>query len=99
MTTNIAIKKVTLNPETVVLEWSDAKTQTLGNRELRLNCSCAECVEEWTQRRLLNPASVPRDIRAEDYITVGRYAIQFLWTDGHYTGIYTFDLLRAMSKD
>ena len=50
---------------------------------LRVNCSCAECVEEWTNRRLLDPASVQADLRAEDYLPVGRYAVQFLWSDAH----------------
>ena len=46
-------------------------------------------------RRLLDPASVPADLRAEDYLPVGRYALQFLWSDAHYTGIYTYRALRA----
>ena len=39
-------------------------------------------------RQLLNVAMVPEDIIAVDYLEVGRYALQFLWTDGHSTGIY-----------
>jgi DUF971 family protein len=27
---------------------------------------------------------------------VGRYAIQFHWSDGHSTGIYTFEHLREL---
>tara|TARA_B110000438_G_scaffold277633_1_gene300442 strand:- start:720 stop:863 length:144 start_codon:yes stop_codon:yes gene_type:complete len=27
---------------------------------------------------------------------VGRYAIQFVWSDGHSTGIYTFEYLREI---
>ena len=33
----------------------------------------------------------PRDVR-----TVGRYALQFTWSDGHNTGLYTFDSPCAM---
>lgn len=25
---------------------------------------------------------------------MGSYALQFIWDDGHYTGIYTWDYLR-----
>jgi DUF971 family protein len=27
---------------------------------------------------------------------IGNYAIQFLWSDTHYTGIYTHDFLRSV---
>ena len=27
---------------------------------------------------------------------VGNYAVQFLWSDGHYTGIYPFDMIRRV---
>jgi DUF971 family protein len=29
---------------------------------------------------------------------VGRYAVQVLWTDGHSTGIYSFDFLRSLCQ-
>jgi DUF971 family protein len=30
---------------------------------------------------------------------VGNYALQFMWADGHRTGIYTFELLRQQQPD
>jgi len=30
---------------------------------------------------------------------VGRYALCFVWSDGHREGIYTFDFLRELAKD
>ena len=27
---------------------------------------------------------------------VGRYALKFVWSDGHDTGLYSFDLLRGL---
>ena len=53
-------------------------------------------MEEWSNRKLLDPASVPADLHAEDYLMVGRYAVQFLWSDAHFTGIYPFDTLRKL---
>jgi DUF971 family protein len=26
---------------------------------------------------------------------MGHYAVQFLWSDGHYTGIYPYEFLRG----
>ncbi len=87
---------VHLSEDAIVIEWNDGQSCQYSAMEMRLNCRCAECVEEWSQRRILDPASVPSDIRAEDYILVGNYAIQFLWSDAHYTGIYPFDVIRKL---
>jgi len=62
-------------------------------RDLRLACPCAGCVEEMSGRRLLNPASIPPDIRPVSIALVGAYGIRVHWSDGHSTGIYTFDRL------
>jgi ATP-binding protein involved in chromosome partitioning len=62
-------------------------------RDLRLACPCAGCVEEMSGRRLLDPASVPRDIRPLSIALVGAYGLRVQWSDGHSTGIYTFDRL------
>ena len=50
-------------------------------------------------RTLLNVATVPDDVIVVDYIEVGRYALQFLWTDGHSTGIYPFRMLRRLAEE
>lgn len=98
MTRESTISAVALNDGAVTITWSDGDISTLGAKYLRVNCACAECVEEWTNRKLLDPATVSSDIQAEDYLMVGKYAVQFLWSDGHYTGIYPFDMLRALSE-
>ena len=51
-----------------------------------------------SQRRVLDPASVPAGIRAEDHLMIGNYAVQFLWSDAHYTGIYPFKVLRQLCQ-
>lgn len=97
MTTNqLRVDKISLDVNEVSIDWSDGHRSVYGNKELRINCACAECVEEWTRRKLLDPAVVPADIRAEDHLIVGKYAVQFLWSDAHYTGIYPFEMLRDL---
>ncbi len=89
---------VEIDGQRVLVQWADGHLSDFTATYLRVNCGCAECVEEWTNRRLLDPASVPADLRAEDWLTVGRYAVQFLWSDAHYTGIYPFDTLRKLCR-
>ena len=43
-------------------------------------------------------ASIPADIRVDAVKPVGRYGLQINWSDGHSTGIYTFDRLRPMCE-
>lgn len=98
MTTELGVKSVELSDEGVRIVWNDGHESFYTGKYLRVNCACAECVEEWTQRRILDPATVDANIRAEDYLPIGRYALQFLWSDTHYTGIYPFEILRKMCE-
>ena len=96
MADTLSISNVELDSGDVSVEWADGHRSTYEARYLRLNCACAECVEEWSNRKVLDPATVAAGIQAEDYMMVGNYGIQFLWSDAHSTGIYTFDLLRRL---
>jgi DUF971 family protein len=62
---------------------------------LRLACRCAHCEDEWTGERRLEAGAIPADIRLLQFAPVGRYGYQLSWSDGHGTGIYTFERLRA----
>ena len=98
MAASLGVSGVEIDGQNVTVNWTDGHVSEFTATYLRVNCSCAECVEEWTNRRLLDPASVPTNLAAEDYLTVGRYALQFLWSDAHYTGIYTFEALRLLCQ-
>ncbi len=91
---------VELTGEGVQVAWSDGRTCAYPYRYLRLQCACAACVEEMTGRQILKVSAVPDDVIVVEWIRVGRYALQFLWSDGHQTGIYPFEmLLRLAEKD
>ncbi len=76
--------------------WDDGREDYLDAFTVRVACPCAQCVDENTGQRMIDPRQVNRDIRARGWDPVGRYAVQFRWTDGHQTGIYPFTLLRAL---
>lgn len=77
------------------MTWDADHVATYPARALRLACQCAACKEEMTGRPLLDPATVPDDVRADSIALVGGYAIRITWSDGHDTGIYTYEWLRA----
>lgn len=78
------------------IEWKDGHRSLYPVRELRIGCRCANCVEEFTGRPLLREEDVPQDVRPARIAPVGRYGIQISWTDGHDTGIYTYEYLRSL---
>ena len=77
----------------IVVTWAANHVSTYPARMLRLACQCATCKDEFTGRALLDPGAVPEDIRAEAVSLVGNYAIKIRWSDGHDTGIYTYEYL------
>lgn len=80
---------------TITLKWPDGHESRWPARELRLGCRCAMCIEETSGRPLLEPSSVPENVRAKAINLVGQYAMSIDWSDGHTTGIYNFRDLRA----
>lgn len=79
--------------------WEDGRECHYAPRDLRLHCPCAGCVDEMTGERILTPGMVPEGVHPEAIHYVGRYALQFVWSDGHATGIYPFDYLRRLCTE
>jgi DUF971 family protein len=78
------------------IRWQDGHISIYPPRYLRLNCPCAGCVDEMTGRRTLVPEMIPEGVFPKAIHYVGRYALQFVWSDGHDTGFYTFESLRLL---
>ena len=86
---------ITRRDDGLLIEWAEgAPGRLYPARDLRLACPCAACVEEMSGRPLLDPATVPQDIRPISLALVGAYGLRVVWSDGHGTGIYTFERLQ-----
>ncbi len=85
-------------PNRVLITWRDKVKTEHEARELRVECPCATCVDEITGRKILDPVTVPDDVGIVDADIIGRYAFRFRFSDGHGTGLYTFDRLRATGR-
>ncbi|HJY70993.1 MAG TPA: DUF971 domain-containing protein, partial [Streptosporangiaceae bacterium] len=83
---------------TLSVLWEDGQRNDFDVRDLRLACRCAVCVEEMSGRPLLDPKSVRPDVTPRTITSVGNYAITISWNDGHSTGIYSFEHLRAFGE-
>ncbi len=88
------VKRV--SPVLTEVTWNDGHFGSYPSWYLRENCPCASCVDEITGRRRLAPGSIPSTLERVNVEAVGNYALRFDWSDGHNTGIYTFDHLRSI---
>ena len=88
------IKRV--SPTLTDILWNDGHSGSYPSWYLRENCPCASCVEEFTGRRQILEGSIPSSLERAGVEPVGNYALSFRWSDGHHTGIYTFDYLRKI---
>lgn len=69
--------------------WKDGHESHYPWPLLRKACPCAACRE--------GPAPAPEEsIRPREIRPVGRYAMTLRWSDGHTTGIFSFDYLRSL---
>ena len=86
-----------IDERTLGITWTDDQESKFDVVELRRKCPCASCVDEQTGKRILKPEMVKETVRPEQIRSVGRYALNIIFTDGHSTGIYTYKMLRKMS--
>ena len=80
----------------VQILWKDGHESVYTGYALRVGCPCALCVEEISGNKRLREESISKDVRPLSIDPVGSYAIRFTWSDGHSTGIYTFEHLREL---
>ena len=87
---------ITRRDEGLYIEWNQEGHGWLyAARPLGLACRCASCLEDMSGRPLLDPSTVPADIAPRSIALVGAYGLRIRWSDGHDTGIYGFERLRA----
>ncbi len=85
--------------------WNDGSARKYSLAELRKACPCATCRDLRDQLSstggltLLANESLDPSVEVIDMSTVGRYALQFTWKDGHNTGIYTYEYLYDAGRD
>jgi DUF971 family protein len=85
----------------LAIKWDDGVESFIALEKLRRSCPCAGCKGEVDVMGNLyknpdRPLSPPafQLVRLE---TVGGYAIQPVWGDGHKTGLFAFDYLRRVA--
>jgi DUF971 family protein len=88
------------------ITWSDTQVREYSFRELRDRCPCATCREKRNAPPApVSPLQLPiisaaeaQPLRITAMKPVGNYAYSIDFSDGHNTGIYTLESLRAMGE-
>lgn len=80
----------------VSIRWSDDSETRYSAPQLRRSCPCATCVNEWTGEKILDDGKIGDDLTFSTISIVGRYALNFIFSDGHDTGIFSFKYLREL---
>jgi len=82
----------------VTIEWRDGHRSQYSLQHLRDHCPCASCAGTHGAAPA-SPSPFPifkPAPRLEAVEQAGNYALRFIWSDGHDTGIYTWDHLRSI---
>lgn len=88
--------------EELAIKWEDGSESFVALEKLRRHCPCAGCRGEVdvlgnVYKGPDQPLS-PAAFRLARLTTVGSYAIQPVWADGHATGLYSFDYLKRVAE-
>jgi len=88
------------------IEWSNGERRDYKLAELRDACPCATCREKRMQPPPAPSLSLPilsaaeaRPLAIAAMQPVGNYAYSIRFSDGHDTGIYTFELLHDLGTE
>ena len=76
----------------VVLVFSDGRELSAKAFDLRAKCACALCLSEVTGKSLINIEKIPADINPVEILALDNYAVGITWSDGHASGIYTYNM-------
>ena len=82
------------------IKWSNGDLKSIKLSNLRHNCPCAICnaeKEEWGSKYI--PIYTKDQLTITKITSVGTYAVNIEWKDGHNTGIYDFEYLYKLLEN
>lgn len=78
--------------------WHDGTSADIAYLQLRAQCMCARCVDEITGQRIVDVEGLDPAVTIDEMQLVGSYAVKIRWSDGHDTGLYTWQHLRTLTR-
>jgi DUF971 family protein len=86
----------------LAIKWNDGTESFIGLEKLRRACPCAGCKGE---RDIMGNLHIgpekplmPESFQLKAITQVGGYALQPYWGDGHWTGMFSFEMLKELGE-
>jgi DUF971 family protein len=94
----IKLRNIAVAGRELALAWADGHESYLPFDDLRGRCPCSLCRaqrEAPSDPLRIVKAPARGEVTIRNLVPVGAYAVQIVWSDGHDTGIHSFESLRA----
>lgn len=95
------LKKLT-EEHALLIGWNDGQQRRYTFAELRKACPCVTCRNERKEAEA-NPLKLPvlspvelQPVKVDKMSLAGNYAYRITFSDGHNTGLFTFEQLREL---
>jgi len=82
--------------KTSEIDWGDGHKGVYPHLFLRGYCPCAGCQGHSGTVKFIETSATQQEL--DDISTVGNYALQLRWFDGHDSGLYSYKYLRALCR-
>lgn len=85
----------------LAIKWDDGSESFVKLEAMRRACPCAGCMGETDVMGNLYKGPVktltPASFELKKLASVGGYAVQPFWADGHSSGLFSFDYLKRVA--
>lgn len=98
---DIAPETISLVATTVAIRWPDGHEQYISMEDLRAASPSAENIGEPDLFGNIHGGDPRRHfpgVTVTGFEEVGRYAIRFIFSDGHQSGLYSFAYLKTLGE-
>ena len=90
-----------ISDQVIAIKWNDGSDKVYFAEKVRSKCPCATCKDK-DEKPGGNPFKIlkanPNNVVFISWEYVGRYAIRFVFSDNHDTGIYIYEYLYGIGE-
>jgi DUF971 family protein len=89
--------RVAPDRRTLAIAWDDGRHDAIAAELLRVESPSAEVQGHHAGQKTVVPGK--RDVTITAVEPVGSYAVRLIFSDGHSTGLYTWEILRRLGAE
>lgn len=99
-TIEIRLPKSKIAGNAIAIKWSNSRETAHSSFTLRMGCPCAACqkLHDPNPNVVRGPTGVSPRVEVISFDWVGNYALNFLFNDGHNSGIYNYNRILELDE-